>query len=211
MNLQVDHVILRVDDLDTAAERLRDEFGLASVPGGRHGGHGTANRIVPLGATYLELVAVVDPEEASDSHFGSWVGHGNEGFPSLDALCLRSSDLDALCGRLGLEPFAMGRERPDGVELRWRLAGLEAAIEEGLPFFMQWDVPDHLLPGHTPVRHPSGARGVSEVVLSGDLDRVRRWAGDAQGLRLVEGPLRIEAVTIETADGEIILAGAGSS
>jgi hypothetical protein len=28
---------------------------------------GAANRIVPLGQTYLELVAVVDPKEAADS------------------------------------------------------------------------------------------------------------------------------------------------
>jgi hypothetical protein len=210
MALAIDHVILRVEDLDAAATRLLDEFGLASVPGGRHPEHGTANRIVPLGDSYLELVAVVDPDEAATSEFGRWVGGQDSGFPALDALCLRSDDIDALSARLDLEPFAMGRRRPDGVELTWRLAGLEAAIREGLPFFMQWDVPPELLPGRTPVDHPSGARRITEVEVSGDVDRLQRWVGEARGVRMIEGPLSITTVTVETDKGEITLADAGS-
>jgi hypothetical protein len=61
-DLWVDHIVYAVDDLEAAAERLRREFGFASVVGGRHPGWGTANRIVPLGREYVELVAVVDPE-----------------------------------------------------------------------------------------------------------------------------------------------------
>ncbi len=45
----IDHVVLAVSDLDEAAERLRRDHGLASVPGGVHPGWGTGNRIVPLG------------------------------------------------------------------------------------------------------------------------------------------------------------------
>ena len=41
--------------------------------GGRHPGHGTANRIVPLGSSYIELMAVVDRVEADSSPLGSWV------------------------------------------------------------------------------------------------------------------------------------------
>src|SRR4051794_41286944 len=66
----IDHVIYAVDDLDTAGAALFDREGLASVPGGRHEGWGTANRIVPLGESYLELIAVVDVEEAEQSEFG---------------------------------------------------------------------------------------------------------------------------------------------
>ncbi|MFQ5524566.1 MAG: VOC family protein, partial [Acidimicrobiia bacterium] len=181
-----------------------------SVPGGRHPGHGTANRIIPLGDNYLELVSVVDPEEAAASGFGSWVAAGRERFPTLDALCLRSDDLGSVCDRLGLEPFAMGRKRPDGIELHWRLAGLEKALAEGLPFFMQWDVPPQLLPGRTPVSHPSGSVRISEVVVSGDVERLAAWVGDASGLTLVEGPLRIVGVTIEGSGSELKLTGAGS-
>jgi hypothetical protein len=52
----MDHVIYAVDDLDAAASLMSDREGLASVPGGRHEGWGTANRIVPLGGSYLELI-----------------------------------------------------------------------------------------------------------------------------------------------------------
>ena len=49
---------------------LAADFGLPSVEGGRHPGWGTANRIVPLGDTYIELVTVVDDEaEAAQSPF----------------------------------------------------------------------------------------------------------------------------------------------
>jgi len=47
--LQIDHVVYAVGDLDAAATRVREEFGLASVPGGVHPQWGTGNRIIPLG------------------------------------------------------------------------------------------------------------------------------------------------------------------
>ena len=71
--LAIDHVIILVEDLDAAARRYYKQQGLASVPGGRHPGHGTANRIVPLGSSYIELMAVVERIEADSSPLGSWV------------------------------------------------------------------------------------------------------------------------------------------
>jgi hypothetical protein len=50
--LRIDHVVYAVPDLDEAAVRLREAFGLDSV-GGRHERWGTANRIVPMGDQYL--------------------------------------------------------------------------------------------------------------------------------------------------------------
>lgn len=45
----IDHLIVCVGDLDEAARSFKDRLGLNSVEGGRHPGHGTANRIIPLG------------------------------------------------------------------------------------------------------------------------------------------------------------------
>ncbi|MGE3812986.1 MAG: VOC family protein, partial [Candidatus Nanopelagicales bacterium] len=70
--LALDHVVVGVADLDRAQERLRG-LGLTALPGGSHPAWGTANRIVPLGSSYLALVAVVAPAVASTSAFGSWV------------------------------------------------------------------------------------------------------------------------------------------
>jgi len=61
----IDHVVMAVRDLDDAGDRLLRDHGLASVPGGRHARWGTANRIVPLGEDYIELIGVVDGEQAA--------------------------------------------------------------------------------------------------------------------------------------------------
>ncbi len=107
---------------------------------------GTANEIVPLGGAYLEVMRIVDADAARTSLFGRLV-EGRRGFLGW---CVRTDALDAVCGRLGLEATAASRVRPDGLELRWRLAGVEAAIEQpGLPFFIEWDVPPEAHPGRS--------------------------------------------------------------
>jgi hypothetical protein len=62
-----------IPDLDQAAIRFREEFGLDSTEGGRHERWGTANRIVPLGDQYLELVASVDEQMAAETAFSRGV------------------------------------------------------------------------------------------------------------------------------------------
>ena len=68
--LRLDHVVYAAPDLDEAEVRFREEFGLDSSEGGRHERWGTANRIVPLGDQYLELVAAVDGSKAAGTAFG---------------------------------------------------------------------------------------------------------------------------------------------
>jgi len=135
--IELDHVLIAVDDLDAASREVEQRHGLASVEGGRHQGLGTANRIVPLGETYLELVAVVDEAEAAASGFGRWVTGGD--LPRLLGWCARTDDLDSVAGRLDLTIADGARARPDGTVLRWRMAGLERSAEEpSLPFFIEW-------------------------------------------------------------------------
>lgn len=67
--MQIDHIVIGVRDLGAAAQ-FEDRYGLTAIEGGRHPGWGTANRLVPLGAAYLELVTGVDEAEASNSDFG---------------------------------------------------------------------------------------------------------------------------------------------
>ena len=62
----IGQVILGVQDLDAAASRF-ESLGLAVVDGGVHPGLGTANRVVPLGSSYLELLGVVDRSLAAES------------------------------------------------------------------------------------------------------------------------------------------------
>ena len=107
--LRIDHVVHAVGDLDDAAVRFRQAYGLDSVAGGRHERWGTANRIVPLGDQYLELVATVDPGVAGMSGFGYDVLElANAGGGWL-TLAVATDDLDAIASRIGLEVTAGSR------------------------------------------------------------------------------------------------------
>jgi hypothetical protein len=105
--LEIDHLVLGVEDLEAAADELLDRNGLVALPGGRHPAWGTANRVVPLGSTYLELVAVVDPAVAAGSAFGSWVadmaaGRGGWGW------AVRTREMAATAARLEVVPGTRG-------------------------------------------------------------------------------------------------------
>jgi hypothetical protein len=207
--LAIDHVIVVVEDLDAAARRYDEQLGLASVPGGRHPGHGTGNRIVPLGASYLELMAVVDPEEAASSPLGSWVGQRlAEVGESPAALCLRTDDVGDVARRTANEPLPMRRTRPDGVTLEWQLVALDAALAEGLPFFIQWFVDDLDHPGRVAVEHHREAAGIDWVELGADEQRLASWLGPHElPLRLVAGAPGPHRVAVAVANGEPIVIG----
>ena len=208
--LWMDHVIYAVDDLDSAGAVLFDREGLASVPGGRHEGWGTANRIVPLGESYLELIAVVDVDEAEGSEFGRAVRRATTEDRPLVGWVVATDDIDGVASRLDLEVEEKSREADDGSTLSWRLAGLERAMKTGaLPFFVQWDVPPERHPGAADVRHEADPRGIAWVeVCADDPDDVRDWLGDEAGdlpVRITDGDPALAAVAIDTGAGEIVL------
>jgi hypothetical protein len=209
--LALDHVIVGVRDLDAAARRYDEEHGLASVAGGRHPGHGTGNRIVPLGSSYIELMAVVDPDEAASSPLGSWLERRLVEIGEAPvAICLRTDDIEAAALRTGREALPMSRTRPDGVELEWHLAALDAAFTESLPFFIQWHIDDADHPGRERVEHRSAAVGIDWVELGGDQDRLAAWLGQHEHelpLRHVEGPPGPHRVAVATANGGPIVIG----
>ena len=204
MSNVIDHLVVCVKDLEDGAREFRDRFGLGSLEGGRHPGHGTANRIVPLGEFYIELLAVVDPSEAGSSSFGSWANRRAVSEDLVDAICVRTNDLKAVCTRLGLES-TMSRRRPDGVELKWSVAGVELAIEEYLPFFIEWRIPDDQMPGRSRVTHERRVDRVEEVVLSGDPVRLASWTADVPGVRAIKGPPSIVSISLGTPEGPVIL------
>ncbi len=176
--MELDHVILAVADLAAAAGELETRYGLASVEGGRHAGWGTANRIVPLGEAYLELVTVVDEAEAAESAFGRWVAAGLRHEPARPlGWVARTDRLDEVAGQLGLTVSAGSRAGRDGRVVRWRLAGVdEAAAEPALPFFVEWG-PRTPLPGRAAAAHPAGAVELARLELQGDPERVAAWLG----------------------------------
>jgi hypothetical protein len=197
-----------VSALAGAARELEERHGLASLEGGRHPGWGTANRIVPLGEAYLELIAVVDEKEAAESAFGRWVAGAAHSGRAL-GWAVRTSRLDDHVRRHGLTVGAGSRAAPGG-ELRWRSAGIEqAAAEPTLPFFIEW-APGSPHPGRAPVVHPAGAAAIERLLLSGDEARLATWlGGHALPIVVRPGAPAVSGIVLSTPAGEVALGGTG--
>lgn len=205
----IDHVVLAVSALDEAGERLHRDHGLASVPGGVHPGWGTANRIVPLGDAYVELIAVVDLLVGRTTVLGrALLELTADGVDRWFAVCLADTQLEATAARLGLKVEPGTRTRPDGAELRWRGAGLDDDPRETwMPFFIAWDVPAELHPGRTPIRHDADVTGIASVEIAGDGSRLRDWLGpdgDTLPLTIVDGDPGVREVGLSTAGGRTL-------
>jgi hypothetical protein len=193
--LAIDHVLLPVVDLALAASEIESRYGLASIEGGRHPAWGTANRIVPLGDAYVELVAVADREKAAHTAFGSWVASAKPGRPL--GWAVRTDAIEAVGRRLGLTVVPGFRATSGGARITWRSAGVEvAAREPALPFFIQWGdgVP---LPGATPVRYPGGPARLKLLSLEADPVRLAAWLGEHDlPLAVATGPSRVSEVVL---------------
>jgi hypothetical protein len=203
--LRLDHVVYAVADLDEAAVRFREVFGLDSVAGGRHERWGTANRIVPLGDEYVELVAASDRDAAGASGFGSAVIERADAGGGWVTFAVATDDLDAIASRLGLEVTAGSRTKPDGTVVRWRGAGLDDSRRQpSMPFFLAWDVPGELHPGRARAGHGVRAQAIAWVEVGGDAERLRSWLGGEElPIRVTGSEPGIRRVAIATSDAEI--------
>lgn len=214
----VDHVLVAARDLTESAHRLDAVYGLSALPGGRHPRVGTANMIVPLGSAYLELIAVVDAEEAAPTPSSQRIIRAVEEGRTFATWAVRTDDLDGMRESLqaaGVElpdAFSGARQRPDGVVLRWRTQFLVPPEERTvLPFIIQWLVLPGMHPAEAAVHHASGARGIRLIRL-GDPDP----AAAAERLRTLLGeelPYVVEkattsgvlAVELDTPGGTMVI------
>lgn len=199
-------MLIAVDDLAEAARELETRHGLASIEGGRHPAWGTANRIVPLGESYLELVAVVDSARAAESTFGRWVSSAASATARPLGWAVRTDHLDQIARRLDLTAHPGSRATPTGELLRWRSAGIDqAAAEPSLPFFIEWGQSTQH-PGRAATRHRVGAARIARLVLDGYVDRVATWLGPHQLPIVVRAGIpAVTAIHIATDAGEIVL------
>jgi catechol 2,3-dioxygenase-like lactoylglutathione lyase family enzyme len=206
--LRIDHLVLAVRDLDASAERLREEHGLRFVAGGRHPRWGTANMIAPLGSEYVELLSVVDERVGSETALGNTLMDLSVDGDRWFSVCLADDDIDSTAARLGLTVRPGARTRPDGVEVRWRSAGIEdRGGDLWLPFFISWDVPPEHHPGAAPPEHLVDADGIAWAEVGGDEARMRDWLGGADVPIRVEDDAdrRVRAVGISLRDGSEIV------
>jgi hypothetical protein len=186
--MHIDHAILATADLDAAARHLGDEHGLEVSGGGRHLGIGTENRIVPLGPGYIELIAVVDREEARQTPLGRALAERilatGEG---LMGWVVAVEDARAEAARTGADLSVIERSG-----LRATLAGVATAMAEPtLPFFIERD------PGIGDPGASGTAGGLTWVEVAGDERRLAAWLGHAElPVRVVPGSPAVRAVGI---------------
>jgi len=205
--LRLDHVVYAVRDLDEAAVRFREELGLDSTVGGRHERWGTANRIVPFGDQYLELVAAVDEASALRNPFGRGILERASEGGGWFTIAVATDGVDAVASRLHLDVVAGSRTRPDGEVIRWRTAGLEDPRRDPwMPFFLTWDIPVELHPGRSRARHGVRTEGIAWVEVGGHAERLREWLGGEElPIRVIEGEPGLRRVGVATSDREIVI------
>lgn len=163
----IDHIVILVDDLDTALTQYRD-LGFTVNPGGRHP-RGTHNALVTFqDGSYLELIAFWEPDYAEHRwHRHLAVRRGLIDFAlGSDRL---AADVTALSAR-GLRytgPHDGARKRHDGVELVWKVAASE---DEGalLPFLIEDVTRRELRVPADAAIHANGVLGVERIVIAVD-------------------------------------------
>jgi Glyoxalase-like domain len=186
--VRIDHVIYATADLDVAASRVQSELDLDVMPGGRHNGHGTHNRIVPLGGGYLELMAIADPDEAEGSPIGGALqARLADRGDGLWAWAIAVDEIGEVAGRLDQPVTEIARQG-----LTARLVGVAEALPNPvLPFFIERD---------EGVRDPGAsneAGGITWIEVSGDGDALSQRLGDADlPVTVVEGPVGVVAMGI---------------
>ena len=203
--MRIDHAIIGARDVEAVADRLWERHGLASLPGGRHPGWGTYNRIVPLAGAYLEIIGVSDENDALRDPMGRWLlAHTATGDP-LMGWCCETADIEGVARRLDLALEPGGRELPDGSRLTWRLAGRDSALG-ARPFFIAWDAPT-LRPGLLDAPHAVDVRGLARVEVGCTPAELDDWIGEDVPARADGAGAGLRAVVIATGDGEIRITG----
>ena len=97
--ISFDHIVIAVNDLETAARRYREDCGIAFQPGGVHPG-GTKNwaNLFPDGS-YIELLAVNDAAVPSAALVRRFLERHGDG---LFHWALRTDDIEAVAARTGV-------------------------------------------------------------------------------------------------------------
>jgi len=203
--VRIDHAIIGARDIDAVADRLWERHGLASLPGGRHPGWGTHNRIVPLAGSYLEILGIADENEAMRDPMGRWLlAHTATGDP-LMGWCCETGDIERVSRRLGLAIERGSRDGADGARLTWRLAGRDGTLG-AKPFFIAWDAPE-MRPGLASAPHASEVLGLTHVEVGCTPEELDGWVEPGVPVRPLGDGGGLRAIVIATSEGEIRLTG----
>lgn len=210
--LTFDHVVIAVADLETAAQRYRDEYGLRFQAGGIHP-VGTRNwsTLFPDGS-YVELLAPHDVSQPFGSLVNRFIERNGDG---LFHWALRTADIDTVADRTGVATTAGSIESVDGDRQgSWRTLAHPDPRRGGvgLPFFIEYDGPKHLV--SVDERRARARRSGIEITegsiewveVGADPDALRAWvADDRLEIRLATEGRGLRAVGLSVDGREIVL------
>ncbi len=190
----LDHIIIGVHDLEAATATFRDKLGLLPSGGGVHASGGTANRIIVIGDTYIELIAIKIPAEVQQSMVARLVqGEGYLNFVlTSNALQADSAAMQAR-GITIIGPKAGSLTAGDGRSRAWSRTDVERPdLTQHCPFLIEHDSIGAekriRLAGWTmPPVHPLGATKVLSATLAvANLDEAAQRFEHIYGLHASE-------------------------
>ena len=186
---------------------LAERLGVRAAAGGKHTGLGTHNALLALGDdVYLELIAP-DPTQPPPARRRPF-GLDTLTEPRLVTWAAKAPDIESRVQRsriAGYDPgevIQLGRDRPDGTRLQWRLTFPEEPAGDGLvPFLIDW--------GSTPHPSRSAPQGCTLLSLRGEHPQPEQVRPH---LRALEVDLAVElgsapalVATLQTPKGQIEL------
>lgn len=190
MLTSIDHIIIGVQDLEQAAAQFGQKLGLLASGGGIHPTGGTANRVIVIGDTYLELIAVNVPAEAHQSMLERLAK--GEGYLNM---VLASNNIEAEGAAMRARGVAIIGPTPgqlrsaDGRSRGWSRIDVEQPVLAGhYPFLIQHDSTGeerrHRLAGWTtPPQHTLGVtRVLSATIAVADLSEASQRFSHIYGL-----------------------------
>ena len=173
MLTSLDHIIIGTHDLAAAAHTFEHKLGLVPSGGGVHPTGGTANRIIVIGDTYLELITIDRPQEAHESmrqRMEKGEGYFNFVLSSNDLVADSQTIKQRGVPLLGPTPGEL--RSGDGRSRGWMSSHIERAIlAQPYPFLIQHDSTGEerrrrLAGWNTPPEHPLGVTRVHSVTLA---------------------------------------------
>ncbi len=169
----LDHIIIGVNDLAQATETFEHRLGLLASGGGSHPTGGTANRIIVIGDTYLELITICTPAEAQQSMIERLAkGDGYVNFVLASNDITGDSQAIAARGTPIVGPKAGELTGAEGHSRAWMRTDIERPdMAQHYPFIIQHDSTGkerrfRLAGWQTPPEHPLGATRVLSATIS---------------------------------------------
>lgn len=184
---RLDHLVIAVNDLDSAIDSYTKLFGYGPSWRGIHKQLGTANALFPVENTYLELLASNGEEGAGAAMIKATLELNGEGLAGLVLGTSNINDLkeSLLASGVELQDLSLGEgvDSDQGLKRTWKNLFLPFSLTRGMfAFIIQHET------GELPLVHGRSSSTINKldhvVVNTNDPEGFKSLYGDTFGIRL---------------------------